>query len=107
MNALPSPKPNRRKRPYGRPLLGRLALRFAVLVAAASVLYAAYWFTRPPELVWSKRVPFDDRGHYVRFLIPFGWEKQKTWGAPDTICYFRVTDSTPALIRGLFRNKPE
>jgi hypothetical protein len=65
MNALPSPKPNRRK---------RLALRFAVLVAAVSVLGAAYWFTRPPELVWWRSPEIGKTGRHVKMLIPGGWE---------------------------------
>src|SRR5690349_18639303 len=75
---LSSRPPSRRKRPYGRPLLGRLALRFAVLVAAVSVLGAAYWFTRPQELVWWRSPPWGKQGRHVRGLIPLGWEWDKS-----------------------------
>src|SRR5258707_2813632 len=74
--APPSPKLNRRKRPYGRPLLGRLALRFAALVVAVSALGAAYWFTRPPELVWWTSDPIKGFDHRLRLLIPNGWIPQ-------------------------------
>src|SRR5258705_12871702 len=61
---LPSPKPNRRK---------QLVLRFAVLVAAVSVLGAAYWFTRPPELVWWRSPTIVDTQLNARILMPQGW----------------------------------
>src|SRR6266852_7048941 len=61
---LPSPKPNRGK---------RLALRFAVLVAAVSALGAAYWFTRPPELVWWRSPDLHGSHHRLMVLIPNGW----------------------------------
>src|SRR5258708_19225276 len=61
MNALPSRKPNRRR---------RLALRFAVLVAAISALGAAYWFTRRPELVWWRSPEIDYSSRHVRILAP-------------------------------------
>ena len=73
---LPSPKPNRRK---------RLALRFAVLVAAISALGATYWFTRPPELVWWRSPAIRETNHYLRVLIPNGWKA--SWE--------RVLDSAP------------
>jgi hypothetical protein len=61
---LPSPKPNRRK---------RTALRFAVLVVGVSALGAAYWFTRPLELVWWRSEPIGRSGRHVSVLIPNGW----------------------------------
>lgn len=61
---LPSPKPNRRR---------RLALRLAALVAAVSVLGAAYWFTRPPELVWWRSPPLGKTRIEVSALVPRGW----------------------------------
>lgn len=77
MNAIPSPKPNRLK---------RTALRLAVPFAAASVLFAAYWFTRPPELVWWtspqlctdswSKEPISKNGPVVHVLIPNGWEAE-------------------------------
>src|SRR6266567_1256957 len=68
MNALPSPEPNRRKRP---------ALRFAALVAAVSAMGAAYWFTRPPELVWWRSNPIDDAGHRVKVFVPGDWREHQ------------------------------
>jgi hypothetical protein len=64
---LSSPKPNRGK---------RLALRFAALVLAVSALGAAYWFTRPPELVWWRSEAIGKTGRHVHVLIPQGWSKQ-------------------------------
>src|SRR5258708_21284057 len=87
--ALPPPKPNRRRRPYGRPLLGRLALRFAALVAAVSALGAAYWFTRPPELVWWRSQAIGKRGFHVKAQIPGEWRVQKVEnGIDDLPIYF-------------------
>jgi hypothetical protein len=62
---LTSAKPNRRK---------GLTPRFAVLVAAVSALGAAYWFTRPPELVWWRSPPVRGVQYRVRALVPLGWE---------------------------------
>src|SRR5258708_1965594 len=67
---LPSRKPNRRR---------RLALRFAALVAAVSTLCAAYWFTRPPELVWWRSPPVAGSGKHVRILVPQGWTVQGSY----------------------------
>jgi hypothetical protein len=110
MNAVPSPKPNRRKRPYGRPLLGRFALRFAALVVAMSALGAAYWFTRPPELVWWTGPEMGKSGKHVRLRVPRGWEwdqpldfggKSKYgWVASRTV---RLVDRRPKFIRWLSR----
>jgi hypothetical protein len=61
---LTSPKQNRRR---------RLALRFAVLVVAVSALGAAYWFTRPPELVWYISPTLDPKGTRLEFRLPRGW----------------------------------
>jgi hypothetical protein len=66
---VPSPKPNRRK---------RLALRFAVLVVAVSALGAAYWFTRPPELVLWTSPPIARSGRHISVLVPRGWKISKT-----------------------------
>src|SRR2546423_15612985 len=71
MNTLPSPKPSRRR---------RLALRFAVLVAAVSVLGAVYWFTRPPELIWWTSPEIGMTRLHLRMLIPNGWEVEPGWG---------------------------
>src|SRR5258706_11042413 len=64
MNALLFSNPKRRK---------RLALRFAVLVVAASALGTAYWFTRPPELVWWRSPQIGESELHVRVLVPEGW----------------------------------
>src|SRR6266852_4708744 len=94
---LPSPKPNRRK---------RLALRFAVLVAAVSALGSAYWFTRPPELVWWRSPEIDKSGRRARVLVPNTW----AWSGeievirePESCCYEIVpTDRRPRFIRMIF-----
>src|SRR5437879_2962192 len=61
---LPFPEPNRRQ---------RFVLRFAALAAAVSVLGAAYWFTRPPELVEWESPLINELGHRLRVLVPNGW----------------------------------
>src|SRR5882724_12606135 len=102
---LPSPKPNRRK---------RLALRFAALVVAVSALGAAYWFTRPPELVWWRSPDIDGTGRHAIVLIPVGWKLEEPvdvgretdgeWSAGYSLPY---VDNRPAFIRRLFPNAPE
>lgn len=57
--------PNRRR---------RLALRLAALVVVVSALGAAYWFTRPPELVWWTSPAIGGSGFRVCGLVPGGWE---------------------------------
>jgi hypothetical protein len=97
---LPSPKPNRRR---------RIALRFAVLVVAVSVLGAAYWFTRPPELVWWTSPAIAKTGRHVKMLIPDGWEVDTAesdlslengdgWMADYSIS---PRDKRPALLRSI------
>jgi hypothetical protein len=101
MNALPSPKPDRRK---------RLALRFAVLAAAASVLGAAHWFTRPPELVWCRRLPIRAANRTARVLVPQGWAihlpldtgYQSRDGWTQTY-YISPVDSRPGILRWILR----
>jgi hypothetical protein len=102
---LPSPKPNRRK---------RLALRFAALVVAVSALGAAYWFTRPPELVWWRSPEIGNSGRHVRLLIPNGWESElplskgedfmEQW---EAIYYFSPVDRRPKLLRHIFAREGE
>ncbi len=102
---LPSPKPNRRK---------RLALRFAVLVAAVSLLGAAYWFTRPPELVWWRSPRVGKIGFRVKTPIPSGWElspdgggqtvNDRDWSATYLL---KPVDRRPWIIRVLSPFKPE
>src|SRR5947208_14806305 len=71
MIALSSPKPKR---------LRRLALRFVLVVAAVSVLGSAYWFTRPPEMIWWRSPEIGKTGLYVHLLIPSGWERDPKFG---------------------------
>src|SRR5258707_9719425 len=105
--APPSPKLNRRKRPYGRPLLGRLALRFAALVAAVSALGTAYWFTRPPELVWWRSPEIAETGWHYRALMPCGWEETPPLSTGHTDMWncraiFLPVDRRPKFIRWIF-----
>jgi hypothetical protein len=97
---LPSPKPNRRK---------RLALRFAVVVVAVAALGAAYWFTRPPELVWWRSPPLFGTGHKARLLIPGGWKINPKMTVTMTLNGERLntfwlfpTDRRPRLLQRLF-----
>jgi hypothetical protein len=94
---LPSPKPNRRK---------RLALRFAFLVAAVSVLGAAYWFTRPPELAWWRSPEIRGEKGHVLALIPQGWETPvpldagtEMSGRWEAAYRFVPVDRTPKFLR--------
>src|SRR5439155_2067858 len=102
MNALPSPKPNRRK---------RLALRFAALVAAISVLGAAYWFTRPPELVWYTSPPLGEAGYRLKVRVPFGWKVYpssttiRTIGAQEQAgCTLIPADTLPRFLHRFIPN---
>src|ERR1043165_9164146 len=97
---LPSPKRNRRK---------RLALRFAVLVAAVSVLGAAYWFTRPPELVWWRSPTIGKTGLHLRALIPSGWETDAEDNISDNSAQFtfRPVDKRPFLVSRLLGSREE
>jgi hypothetical protein len=98
---LPSPKPRWRK---------RLVLRFAVLVAAVSVLGAAYWFTRPPELVWWRSPYVGTSTRYVRTLIPTGWEvngvksdpSRRKSGGQSSYYTMVPVDNRPGVLRTLF-----
>jgi hypothetical protein len=96
MNALPSPKPNRRK---------RLALRFAVIVAAVSALGAAYLVTRPDEFEWWTSPGIGNTGHHARVLIPQGWEVAlyDTGQDPDGswLSYYKILnlDQRPRFLR--------
>src|SRR6266849_1207673 len=89
---LPSPKPNRRK---------RLALRFAVLVVAVSTLGAAYWFTRPPELVWWRSPGIGKTGLHLRCLVPLHWQRvsRDRMGQNFAIFNFVPVDKRPRVIR--------
>ena len=57
------------------------ALRFAALVVAVSALGAAYWFTRPPELVWWRSPPIGKTAMRVCALVPKGWEVRTQFGS--------------------------
>jgi hypothetical protein len=103
MNALPSPKPNRRK---------RLAIRFAALVVAASALGAAYWFTRPPELVWWTSPSIGKTGLHARVLIPSGWEligpaMHSDGHKLDDLYIIMRGDKRPSLLRRLLPTSSE
>jgi hypothetical protein len=105
MNALPSPKSNRWK---------RFVLRFAVLVAAACVLGAAYWFTRPPELVWWRSPDIAETSKHVRVLIPSGWEANwplipKSDGARDYSVLYQIcpVDRRPSVLRSILGEQTE
>src|SRR6266852_1420016 len=102
---LPSFKPNRRK---------RIALRFAVLVTAVSVLGAAYWFTRPPELIWWRSAPIGKSGRHVKALIPSGWgieeESSSTIDLTGTSLLSYVaypSDKRPAFLRRILPRRQE
>src|ERR1051326_4943528 len=103
---LPSSKSSRRK---------RLALRFAVLVAAVSVLGAAYWFTRPPELVWWRSPPIDKTGFHVCVLMPHNWTLDWVSSAEqglhrnpwDLDLVFVPCDRRPWFLKKLFPRQQE
>src|SRR5258708_40006643 len=95
--ALRSPKQNRRK---------RLALRFAVVVVAVSVLGAAYWFTRPPELVWWRSPAISKTGLRVQVLIPQDWKLDSpgaTIKSGDMVVFYKFfeADHAPRMLRWL------
>jgi hypothetical protein len=99
MNGMRYTKPTRRK---------RVAVRFAALVVAVSALGAAYWFTRPPELVWWRSNEVGDPSIHAKLLIPQGWKAltlhtetaagTKGWYA---IFEVRPLDQTPSMLRWL------
>jgi hypothetical protein len=95
------PKPNRRR---------RLVLQFAALVVAVSALGAAYWFTRPPELVWWRSPVHSDRGIRVRVLTPCGWRFEDLGSSDDgmgmeTQYVFTPVDERPAVLRWFLPQK--
>lgn len=100
MNAIPSSKPNRRN---------WLALRFALIVVTLSALGAAYWSSRPSELVWWTSPPIAGSGQRARVLIPRGWELDNLdddWhgdGARYAQYSIRPVNRTPWFLRWLFR----
>lgn len=100
MNALPSPEPNRRK---------RLALRFAALVAAVSVLGAAYWLTRPPELVWWRSPPLSNTGrNRISVLVPTGWDfTLSSYDGGSGWYEVEPVDQRPRLLSRLFPHARE
>src|SRR5258708_1937748 len=87
---LPPLKPNRRK---------RFARRFAVLVAAVSVLRATYWFTRPPELVLYISPSLDPKGTRLELRLPRGWRLDRidlgTAEEHDSMLMFNALPSMP------------
>src|SRR5438874_2465313 len=98
MNALSNLKPTLKR---------RFALRLAVLATAISILGAAYWFTRAPELVWWRSPPMGKTGHRIRVLIPQGWEldppQNTTIKSADMVGFYRFfpADGTPKVVRWL------
>jgi hypothetical protein len=96
---LTPPKPNRRK---------RLALRFAWLVVAVTLLSATYWFARPQQLRWWTSPVFVSSGNRVRLLLPHGWDISicGTVGGPDGLyqeLYEIIPkDNRPSFLRRLF-----
>ena len=62
----PRPIPKLRRR-------GRLVSQIAVSVVFVVGLGAAYWFTRPPELVWRTGFEIGKTGRHFRMLAPLGW----------------------------------
>src|SRR5258707_1130771 len=72
------------------------------------VLGCAYWFTRPPELVWWRSPPIFDTQRRMRVLVPNGWryksERIFETEPLQTICdayTFEPIDQRPALLRTL------
>jgi hypothetical protein len=106
MNELPSSKVNRGK---------RLALRYAGIVVAVSALGAAYWFTRPPELVWWRSPRIGEDSRHLRFKIPAGWEWDKsqsgflkqTGDQQEVIYTFVPNDTWPNWLRSVVPTKWE
>ena len=96
----PSRKPNRRK---------RFALRFSVLVVAVAALGAAYWFTRPPELVWWRSSKLDNTGRRVHVLVPAGWVPESKRISSYSARYeiqevdFHPVDRRPAWLKSIIR----
>src|SRR5205823_2855318 len=92
-------KPNRRK---------RLALRFASFVVTVSAIGTAYWFTRPPELVWWRSESEGVIGPHLAVLIPQGWkslplhieriQKKDDWQVGFEI---RPDDQIPTILKWL------
>lgn len=108
---LPRPKPNRRR---------RIAARVAILVVAVSALGAAYWFTRPPELVWWTSPKIGDSGLRLKVIFPSGWvltpspnnpsaASQAPGRHPEWAYWFQMSpvDGTPSYLRWIFPYKPE
>src|SRR5258708_33826912 len=94
---VPPHRPNRRK---------RLALRFAALAVAVCVLGAAYWFTRPPELVWWRGPAIGKTGIRVQVLIPQDWKLDSpgaTIKSGDTVAFYKFfeADHAPRMLRWL------
>jgi hypothetical protein len=102
---LPSPKPNRRR---------RLAVRFAALVVAVSVLGAAYLFTRRPELVWWSSPLIGKTGLRVRALLPVDYKVTvSNYGSAVTdsdlsLHYsFIYSDHMPRILRRILAQHPD
>ena len=98
-------------RKLGRKRRQVFALRFAVLVAATSVLWAAYWFTRPPELVWWSSPPIGGTGLRVHTLVRSDMEETKPMGIKVEGLFqmhlWRPVDSRPKFLRRLLPKQQE
>jgi hypothetical protein len=96
---LATPKPNRRK---------HIAVRFAILVVAVSALCAAYWFTRPPELVWWTSPPIGNTRKRLTIRIPYSWDVVPnrlgpTFAqGPPYYVLLRYKDHVPRFVRLVF-----
>jgi hypothetical protein len=94
----------------------RKLLMFASTVAACAVLFAAYWFTRPPELVWWTSPEIANTGRHIRVKLPDGWEleEQKFLDVKTVPVYglyvrisFCARDGRPKFLRRLFPLRTE
>src|SRR5204863_8525229 len=97
MNALPSPKRNRRNGP---------TLRFASLVAAVSALGLAFWLILPAQFVWWTSPPIGRTGLQLHALVPRGWDEDTRFrymdpGNPSGVAHFELAlkDRRPWLLR--------
>jgi hypothetical protein len=80
---------------------------------AVSVLGAAYWFTRRPELVWWTSPEVGKTGRHVRVLIPTNWhmnvplisEVRKGDGGANY--FMSPVEGRPKVIRLLFPRNSE
>lgn len=92
---LPAPKPTRKRR---RPR------RLAAFALAGSALFAAYWFTRPPALVWWKSPALMATQRSLRLQLPGGWRFEPTQSGNAqrfSLFVFMPVDRRPRLLKWL------